>query len=282
MNELVTTKITSWSDFFQVEFMKVISPEFVFEWVSRLIHIVIVIAFAYGMLLLINLAIRKALMPINNMTADDNNRVMTLCTLAKSLARYIVIFIATMSVLQELGVNTTSILAGASMIGLAVGVGSQNLIRDFLNGFFILIENQYDVGDYVIIGDMSGRVEAVNLRATKLIADNGSEHTLPNSSVVKVTNMSRRLIVAKVTVPFKYDVSLIAAAALLNSVCIKAKEANDNIVEGPTVLGITDLKPEGLTLTISAKVKPMTQFSVEVYLRESIQLAFKDAGMAIG
>ena len=216
------------------------------------------------------------------MTADDNNRVMTLCTLAKSMARYIVIFIATMSVLQELGVNTTSILAGASMIGLAVGVGSQNLIRDFLNGFFILIENQYDVGDYVIIGDMSGRVEAVNLRATKLIADNGSEHILPNSSVVKVTNMSRSLIVAKVTVPFKYDVSVIAAAALLNSVCIKAKEANDNIVEGPNVLGITDLKPEGLTLTISAKVKPMTQFGVEVYLRESIQLAFKDAGMAIG
>ena len=168
------------------------------------------------------------------------------------------------------------------MIGLAVGVGSQNLIRDFLNGFFILIENQYDVGDYVIIGDMSGRVEAVNLRATKLIADNGSEHTLPNSSVVKVTNMSRSLIVAKVTVPFKYDISVIAAAALLNSVCLKAKEANENIVEGPTVLGITDLKPEGLTLTISAKVKPMTQSNVEIYLRESIQLAFKEAGMQIG
>jgi len=259
-----------------------LSPEFILEWIGRLVHIVIVIAVAYVMLLVINLAIKKALMPINNMTADDNNRVMTLCTLARSLARYVVIFIALLSILQELGVNTTSILAGASMIGLAVGVGSQNLIRDFLTGFFILMENQYDVGDYIVVGDMSGTVEAVNLRFTKLRADNGAVHILPNSSVVKVTNMSRGAMAATVTVPFKYEINIFAAAALLNDVCIKAKEANEYIIEGPSVVGITDMKPDGLIFTVAAKVKPTTQFNVEVYLREAIQLAFKDAGMKIG
>ncbi|MFA6076082.1 MAG: mechanosensitive ion channel family protein [Negativicutes bacterium] len=282
MQNLVVTRITSWQDFIQYEIQKILSPEFILEWIGRLVHIVIVIAVAYVMLLVINLAIKKALMPINNMTADDNNRVMTLCTLARSLARYVVIFIALLSILQELGVNTTSILAGASMIGLAVGVGSQNLIRDFLTGFFILMENQYDVGDYIVVGDMSGTVEAVNLRFTKLRADNGAVHILPNSSVVKVTNMSRGAMAATVTVPFKYEINIFAAAALLNDVCIKAKEANEYIIEGPSVVGITDMKPDGLIFTVAAKVKPTTQFNVEVYLREAIQLAFKDAGMKIG
>lgn len=221
-------------------------------------------------------------MPINDMTAEDNNRVMTLCTLARSLARYVVIFIAMMSVLQELGVNTTSILAGASMIGLAVGVGSQNLIRDFLTGFFILVENQYDVGDYIVVGDLSGTVESVNLRVTKLRSDSGAIHILPNSSVVKVTNMSRSPMAATVTVPLKYDVNMLAAAALLSEVCSKAADANEYIIEGPKVVGITQLNIDNYVFTISAKVKATTQFSVEVFLREAIQLKLKDAGVKLG
>ena len=282
MHELVDTKITNWSDFFQEQVQRLLSPDYVLAWGLRVIYIAIIIVVSYGLLLLINLFIKKAIMPINKMTAEDNNRVMTLSTLARSCARYVVIFIAFVSILQEVGVNTTSILAGASMIGLAVGMGSQNLIRDVINGFFILMENQYDVGDTVTFGGPSGKVEALNLRSTMLRLDSGALQVIPNSSISTITNLSRQPMAASVAVPFKYDVNLLAAAALLDEICTKAGDANEYIVEGPKVVGITDLRADTFLVTVSAKVKPTTQANVEVYLRETIQLKFKEKGIKIG
>ncbi len=124
--------------------------------------------------------------------AWDERRVKTIRSLIMSLLRYVLYFVGAIMILSEMNVDTRSILAGAGIIGLAVGIGAQNLVRDVATGFFILFEDQFAVGDYVSIAGVAGTVEDMGLRVTKIREETGDLHIISNGEIKQVTRLAQR------------------------------------------------------------------------------------------
>jgi small conductance mechanosensitive channel len=196
-----------------------------------------------------------------------------------SIIRYIIYFVVVVMLLQEFRIDTTSIVAGAGIIGLALGVGAQSLIKDFVTGFFIILEDQYGVGDYIAIGDMGGTVEELGFRITKLRDGNGILHIIPNGSVTKVSNYTRGHMQAAVNVPVAYDADMEQVFAILNEVCNIIEKTNSEVIERPDILGVVDLKPGEIVIRIIAKTVPLQQVKVETALRRLIKDKFTEANI---
>jgi len=138
----------------------------------------------------------------------DENKRKTLASLLKSIVRYVTYFMVAMNVLEVLGINTTSLLTAAGVGGLAIGFGAQNLVKDVISGFFLIFENQYNVGDYVEIAGVSGVVDEIGLRTTKVRDFGGQIHIIPNGEIKLVTNYSRGMMRALVNINISYEEDL--------------------------------------------------------------------------
>lgn len=209
-------------------------------------------------------------------------RVNTLRGLARSFLRYTLYFVGIVMVLGELGVNTSSILAGAGIAGLALGFGAQNLVRDVISGFFILFEDQYAVGDYITVAGVSGTVEEIGLRVTKIREWTGQLHIIPNGEIKQVTNFARGGIGVLVEVEIAYEENLDRAIEVINNACRRvAEEHSDVVLEEPRVLGVERLDGSGSTLQVFGKVKPMQQWTFARELRLRIKEELDEAGITI-
>lgn len=122
----------------------------------------------------------------------DERRAKTLLGVIKSMLRYALYFVGIIMILHELGIDTTSVLAGVGIAGLAIGIGAQNLVRDVATGFFILFEDQFSVGDYVSISGVTGTVEELGLRATKIRAMTGDLYIISNGEIRQVARLAHR------------------------------------------------------------------------------------------
>lgn len=211
----------------------------------------------------------------------DEKKVNTLRPLLKSILRYIVYFIAGVTVLRILGIPTESILATAGIGGLAVGFGAQNLVKDVISGFFILFEEQFSVGDYISTGGLKGIVEEMGLRVTKLRDFSGELHIIPNGEISKVTNHTRGSMRALVDVSVAYEEDIDKAIQVLKKICDEMAEEYEDIIEGPTVLGVVDLGASEVVIRIIAKTVPLQQWSIERELRRRIKNTFDKAGIEI-
>lgn len=209
----------------------------------------------------------------------DERRVRTVQGLLKSLLRYSLYFLGTVMVLGEFGIRTESILAGAGIVGLAVGFGAQNLVRDVITGFFILFEDQYAVGDYVTVANVTGTVEEIGLRVTRLREPNGQLHIVPNGEIKMVTNFSRGGIAVDIDVVVAYEEDLNRVIDVINQVCRRVSEGNPVVLEEPRVLGVKRLGRLGVTLQVFGKVRPMEQWSFARQLRREIKDALDMAGI---
>lgn len=211
----------------------------------------------------------------------DERKAKTLRSLLKSLLKYAIYLFAGISILNELGVDTTSLLAGAGLAGLAIGFGAQNLVRDVINGFFILFEDQFAVGDYVTVGDAEGIVESIGLRTTSIRAFSGELQIVPNGQISKVINHmgSAMRVLFGVTVDYRTDID--HAMEVLTRDFEKAKTEIPDIVEGPTVLGVNALGESGVELLVIAKTRPMEQWRVERALKKRIKEVFDREGIII-
>lgn len=205
----------------------------------------------------------------------------TLAVTLKSIVKYVIYFVGLVMILGVFGIETASIIATAGIGGLAIGFGAQNLVRDVITGFFILFEDQFSVGDYISTGDFDGIVEEIGLRITKIRAFSGDLHIVPNGIIETVTNRSRGAIRAWVDVGIAYEEDIDNAISVLNELCIEIASSNDNIVEGPTVLGVSNLGESDVVLSVVAKTKPMEQWSVEREIRKSIKDEFDKKGIEI-
>lgn len=209
----------------------------------------------------------------------EEKRIRTLTALLQSVIRYAIYFIGGVLILQEFRIDTTSIVAGAGIIGLALGVGAQSLIKDFITGFFIVLEDQYAVGDYITCGDMSGTVEDIGFRATKLRDFSGVLHFIPHGAITKVSNYTRGQMQAVVNIPVSYEADLPTVLKLLN---VAAEDIGRELVEvldGPTVLGVVEFRTTELLVRIVAKTVPLEQWKVERALRYKIQTLFVEANI---
>ena len=205
----------------------------------------------------------------------------TLKALTKSILRYTVYFIALLMILGELGVNTSSILATAGIGGLAIGFGAQSLVKDVISGFFIIFEDQYGVGDFVKIQDITGTVEEIGLRITKIRGFKGDINIIPNGQITVVTNYSRENSAAVVEVNLAYENDIDKAIAIMEKVSREYAAENPDIVEEPKVFGITAMDHVGITLRLVARTLPLKHWGVERELRKVIKKAFDENNIQI-
>lgn len=203
----------------------------------------------------------------------------TLTELLKNITLYVVYFIAIIWTLETIGVDLKTIIAVAGAASVAIGLGAQNVIKDIISGFFILFEDQFAVGDYVTIGTMSGIVEVVGLRITKIRDFSGDLHIIPNGSITTVTNKSRGNMRALVDIQIAYNESLDKVLDIMKRVCEEIKETCDYIKEGPNVYGVVNITETVVTIRVTAKTLAMKQWDAEVEIRQRIKEEFDKEGI---
>lgn len=207
-------------------------------------------------------------------------RIQTMAVLLHSVVRYTVDFVVIVVILSALGVNVGVLLAGVSVVGVAVGLGAQSLIKDIINGFFIIMENQYLVGEYITSGTFEGVVEEIGLRITRLRGFSGDVHIIPNGQIGPITNHSRgdMRVLVDVTVPFEADVERIEQ--VLKACCTAFAERHAAVlVAGPTVLGVRSQTEAEITFQLFAKTQNGAQWQTERDLRKAAITALLESGV---
>ncbi|HVW43338.1 MAG TPA: mechanosensitive ion channel family protein [Amycolatopsis sp.] len=208
-------------------------------------------------------------------------RATTIGSVLKSLTSFIVLGLAALQILAELGLNLGPIIASAGIVGVALGFGAQNLVKDFLSGMFMMIEDQYGVGDVVDVGEASGTVEAVGLRITTLRDVKGTVWYVRNGEVLRVGNSSQGFANAVVDVPLSYTADVDRAVEVLTEAAARAvstEPLSGDVLEPPQVLGVERVTPEGIEIRLTARTRPGKQWSVQRALRASVIGALEEAG----
>ena len=186
-------------------------------------------------------------------------RAATLAGVTASVVRVAVWTVAFLLLLDEVGFNLGPLLAGASVVGVALGFGAQTLVRDVLSGFFILVEDQYGVGDTITVLDVTGTVEDVNLRVTRVRAGDGTVWYVPNGEIRKVGNSAKEWSKAIVDVRLPDDLDLARALAAVSAEVEAFADDpawSDGLLEKPEMLGVEDNAGEFVTVRVSAKTRP--------------------------
>ncbi|MEQ8154856.1 MAG: mechanosensitive ion channel family protein [Clostridiaceae bacterium] len=209
----------------------------------------------------------------------DEKKATTLGEVLKSILRYSVYFVGGIAIFSSLfkGISLTF----ASIGGVALGFGTQSLVKDIINGFFILFEDQYSVGDYVTIGLKSGIVESIGIRMTQLKDLGGDVHYIPNGTILQVTNHSRgdmRFIV-DVEIPYNEDID--RAIEAINKACEKVSKSNDNVIEDPKVVGVNSMTSSAVIIRAAGRAVPMYQWELERILRKEIKLTLEEEGIEV-
>ena len=214
-----------------------------------------------------------------------SQQIRTLSSVIYSIGLFVILFIAAMQILALLGVNMGPLLASAGVAGIAIGFGAQTLVKDFINGFFILAENQYDIGDTVKIAGVQGVVENITLRKTVLRDADGTVHTVPSSDIQVVSNLTRDWTQVNLQVPVAYAVDSDKVIGLLKQV--GEDLAHDPafarmIVGTPDVPGVDKVSGNSVEYLMTVKTTPGSQYAVKRELQRRIKAAFEKNGIEPG
>ncbi|WP_426573768.1 mechanosensitive ion channel family protein [Aquihabitans sp. McL0605] len=209
-------------------------------------------------------------------------RAMTITGVLRSVASGVIGVFAVIYILGVLGWDLGPLIAGAGLVGIALGFGAQSLVRDFLSGFFMLIEDHFGVGDVVDLGEASGTVEQVTLRVTRLRDQNGTVWHVPNGEVRRVGNKSQQWARAVLDVAVSPQADLERAAQVIGDAAAavwELREAAPDVLGEPEVLGIEYLGPDAATIRVQGKTRPGAQWRVSRLLRVRIAEALAEAGI---
>ncbi|MBE9104389.1 mechanosensitive ion channel family protein [Nostoc cf. edaphicum LEGE 07299] len=211
-------------------------------------------------------------------------RVSTFSGVTKSITTAIWVGVGFLIALVSLGIDIVPLLAGASLVGVALSLASQNLIKDAINGFLIILEDQYALGDVINVGDVGGLVENLNLRMTQLRDSEGRLITIPNSEIKVVANLSSRWSRADLTIPIAYQADTEEALKLIATIADNMNQEmrwQSQILEPPQVLGIDQFGDRGLIIRVWIKTLPLKQWDVARELRRRLKVALDEAGISI-
>lgn len=211
----------------------------------------------------------------------SQGRARTLEKLTLNIFSYVLLFILITFIVDIFNYDITALIAGAGIVGLAIGFGAQGLVSDVVTGFFILLEKQIEVDEYVTIGGVDGIVEEVGLRTTKLRGFDGTVHYIPNREIGTLSNHSRSNMRALVDISIAYDENIDQAMAVLQEVCDKFAQEDETIKEGPNVVGVQGLGDSDVVIRVVAKTTNMEQWAVERRLRKAMKEALDANGIEI-
>lgn len=252
-----------------------IKPEFVDRILQVSLKFIFVLFLMFISIKIGNTIIKKF---VENQTKDKGlkfamspQKAKTIGEVLKSVLKYSVYFIGVAILLEELfgGISLTF----ASMGGFAIGFGAQSLVQDLINGFFILFEDQYGVGDYVTIGKFEGIIETIGIRTTILKDFTGDLHLIPNGSIKEVTNHSRNNIRFIVDVEIAYEEDIDHAIEVISETCKEFETKYEEVPQPIEIWGVNSLGNSGVTIRVVGFSIPMHQWSMERKLRKAIKEA---------
>jgi small-conductance mechanosensitive channel len=265
------------------------------RWADRLgtllepgIRAVIILLLAWLAVRVARLVIRRGVARLlSSRRATDREfatRLSTLTSLAESATRLIVWILAGLTILAVFGVPIGPLLASAGVAGLAVGLGAQTLIRDIIGGIFIVLEDQFHVGDVITVNAISGQVESLTLRYTVLRTLDGAYVVIPNGEIRIVQNLSRDWARAVIDVAVTPEEDVDRVVAVLRD--LLAGLPNDPVLgplvlEPGEVLGVEAIAPQQATVRLAVKTRPLEQWRVARELRRRILLALREAGVSV-
>ncbi|MCP1308484.1 mechanosensitive ion channel family protein [Paenibacillus tyrfis] len=283
MDEMLKeTGLSTWGQFQEKLINYVSNPEL---WTGLLFTVIKIILIYIAARVIIKVA-EKALQHM--MVARDRGpikfdarRSKTVGKLVGNIITYVVNFIMVLMILSQFQVNLGPVLAGAGVVGLAIGFGAQSLVKDVITGFFIIFEDQFAVGDVIQVGNYKGTVEEIGLRVTRVKSWTGEVHIIPNGTIVQVTNFSVNNSLAVIDVSVTYETDIDFAMKILEDTVKTFYDTSVDMVKEPEVLGIHMMGATEITLRITAECKPNQQFGVARKLNAEIKKAFEANGIQI-
>ncbi|MDD6793981.1 MAG: mechanosensitive ion channel family protein [Clostridiaceae bacterium] len=257
-----------------------ITMEEVNKFIGKLIHVAIIIILMFLIIkignALINKFVKRQVKSDARFSLDDKKAI-TLGAVMKSILKYTTYFIGAFSIISVF----TNVSFGVAGVGGAaiVGLGAKDLVNDVINGFFILFENQYAVGDHVKIGTFSGIVESIGIRSTTIRDFSGALHIMRNGTVSEVTNFSRGNIRFTVDIEIPYEDDIDKAMKIIKRVSEKFEQENEEITEPIDVFGVNSLNPSGVTIRVYGRSKSLMQFRMEAKLRKILKEELEKEGI---
>ena len=203
-----------------------------------------------------------------------DKKVDTVKTLFNKVFTVVIYFIALLLLLQLFGVNTTAFLALSSVFAIAFSLGAQDIVRDYISGFLFIIENQYNIGDFIEVKGQTGRVETLNLRTTSIRSADGTLHIFPNSEIDYVSNITKDYSMAVIEVEVDYESDVDHVIRVLNEELSSLKDKFDDVVDVSPVNGIASFNGSGLLFRLFVTCCPETQWMVGQKVRVAVKNRF--------
>lgn len=230
-------------------------------------------------------AVRASVRPDENTSAEaEQKREDTLIRIFSGALNILIVIIAIMMVLQEVGIEVGPLIAGAGIVGLAVGFGGQYLIRDIITGLFLMLENQYRIGDVVTIEGFSGSVQDISLRKTTLRDLNGTVHHIPHGSITKVSNQSKDFARVNMDIGVGYKTDIRHLEEVINRIGTELAgdpAFSESIISPPQFVRINEFADSAIVVKILGDTKPLKQWEVAGEFRRRLKEAFEREGIEI-
>lgn len=242
--------------------------------------VIVIVAFMFVLSLGKSL-IAKSFVRLQSKRNMSAARSQTLEKLATAVLTYFLGFIVIGIVFELFGLDVKTLIAGAGIVGLAIGFGAQGLVSDVVTGFFVLLEKQMDVGDYVSVADHEGIIEEIGLRTTQIRLFDGTLAYIPNREIRSLSNHSRGNMRALVDIGIAYEENIDRAIEVIQKACDQVAAQNNSIKEGPQVLGVQSLGSSDVVIRVLCRTENMQQWSVERSLRKVIKEALDANGIEI-
>jgi moderate conductance mechanosensitive channel len=211
-------------------------------------------------------------------------RAETIGSVLRSITTFVVFGLAVVLILGELEFNLAPLIAGAGIIGVAAGFGAQNLVKDLLAGIFIILEDQFGVGDVIDVTEVSGAVEAVGLRSTRLRDIDGTVWYVRNGEIIKVGNKSQGYAQVVLDLPLPLTTDIDAVGRAMKTVADDLRQDDDwtdAVIEEPQMLGVERIGEEGVVLRLTVKTRPLEQWRVGRELRRRLKERLDAEGIAL-
>lgn len=276
--EAIEKKLTLWEQFLDDIWTSVSDTHMWIGVLKVVLRILVILIVSRIIRIVVNRIIENVMNPrASKRLKLRTRRVQTVGKLLKNATTYIINFIVLLLILNEFNINLAPLLAGAGVIGLAIGFGAQSLVKDVITGFFVILEDHFSVGDVIEVGGkFKGTVEMIGLRATRIRSWTGEVYILPNGNISDVTNYSVNNVLAVVDVSVAATENLEHMADIVRGVA--AKFEDPNIVNKADYLGIQTLSASDVILRLTVLCRANTQAAVSRHLNAEVKKAFEAAG----